>query len=129
MKGKKFRYDENKVIGSKSLKRKLALFLAEDDIANRKTAINMSELLAFGMKDRPYISRSEKELIKLFDDCYMSRLEKLEAMKNDLNNVNGNSRMVSWEIKYQKDQIDGMQKMIDAMKPILDELIEEAFSE
>lgn len=102
------------------------MYLANEKFKHDRASINMVEIFALG-NFRPFISYSDKDLIKLFDDNYVSYLNKIEEIKQrQQDDVNG----VGYKSKYYKAEIEGVELHIGLyIKPIMDDLIEEAFSE
>lgn len=125
MKGKKFRYDEKKLAKSSSLKKQIALYLAEDFLLKQQGKLSFVDIYAYGLKVRPFIAYSDKELIKRFDALYASKHEELETALKEKHRLESYSHS-TWGIE---DTIKKLQTNIKNMQPYIDELIEEAFSE
>jgi hypothetical protein len=119
----KRRYDHKKLARSSSLKKKIALHLAQERYHKRDTPIDVVELLAFG--GRPFVSYSDKDLIKLIDESYSSKFKEIE----EINKEYEDSSLKGWMREGLKNKIELIEKEISKMQPIMDELIEEAFSE
>jgi hypothetical protein len=127
MKGKKFRYDEKKLSKSSSLKKQMALFLAKEMYATKgKDTIDVVETLAFGLKIRPLVSYSDKELIRLFDESYSKKFETIKELEEEYQSNTGN--VARWYKDTLKKRIEQVNATILEMQPVIDELIEEAFS-
>lgn len=126
MKGKKYRYDESKLKKSSSLKKQIALILATEKAMQPNYSLNLSETLAFGLKERPFISYHEKELIKQIDELNVKYHENLENANKELAEVKYQTDRYTWSAKA---NIKKWEDKIAELKPIIDELIEDAFSE
>lgn len=126
MKGKKFRYDEKKLGKSSALKKQIALLLATEHYNNSAKDLSIPEILAFGLKTRPFVSYSDKELIRLFDESYSSKHEQLTQQKEYLAQRERDGHRLMWAYKA---EIEKLEKYLKEMQPIVDALIEEAFSE
>lgn len=124
MKGAKWRYDEKKLSKSSALKKQIALLLASDYVKTYK--LDTVEIIAFGLKERPFGAYSEKALIKAFDELYMKKVADLDRKKQELKDYIDDGGRRTWSYE---DLIDTVQKEIDVLQPYIDELIEEAFSE
>jgi hypothetical protein len=118
----KRRYDAKKLARSSSLKKKIAKHLAQEMYDQRpKTPIDIVELLAFG--GRPFVSYADKDLVRLLDESYANKFKEIELIKEELKVINGRYA------ENLKDRMEWVNKKINEMQPIMDELIEEAFSE
>jgi hypothetical protein len=122
----KRRYDHKKLARSSSLKKRIAMYLAEEKIKNDRPSLNLTEMLAYG--HRPYVSYSDKELIKLFDENYVSKLNRIAEIDKEGADPDKQGRFSS--MRNLKTERDGIELHIALhIKPIMDDLIEEAFSE
>jgi hypothetical protein len=120
----KRRYDHKKLARSSSLKKKIALHLAQELHNHRgPNSPDIVELLAFG--GRPFVSYSDKDLIKLIDESYSGKFKEIEKINEEYKDLN----LKGWMRDRLKDKLELIEKEISKMQPIMDELIEEAFSE
>jgi hypothetical protein len=125
MKGKKFRYDEKKLARSSALKKQIALYLANEYVKRQEAKIPLAEIYAYGLKVRPFVAYSDKELIKQFDALYASKHEDLHKVLEEKSSLESYAHS-TWRIE---EDIKKLETDISNMQPYIDELIEEAFSE
>jgi hypothetical protein len=125
MKGKKFRYDEKKLGRSSVLKKQIALYLAQDFINKQEEKIPLAEIYAYGLKIRPFVAYSDKELIKQFDALYASKHEYLQKALEEKHKLESYAHS-TWRLE---ETIKKLESDIKNMQPYIDELIEEAFGE
>lgn len=121
MKGIKYRYDEKKLAKNSSLKKKIATYLATRYIAANRGEIDLIDIMANGLKFRPFSARPEKDLIKLLDEEYMKILKSREEWEEALANPDGT--------RYYKSTIESRLKEVDSeiskIQPMMDDIMED----
>lgn len=117
------KYDAKKLAKIPNLKKKIALFLAREEYLNSKTELSLSiiDILAFGV--RPFISFSEKDLIKKFDESYNKKLEHISLLEKKSN------ESPSWLKHNYNEDIKIIKAEISAQEELMNEILEDSFSE
>ena len=116
----KRRYNAKKIAQTPSLKRNLAMIVAE--YAPRDPQLSLTNLLAYG--HRGYISYSEDELCKLFDKIHVETSEKLLSSKKELEDKMNKSSNASWQISSIEREIKIIDAHLAKFKVIADQIFE-----
>ena len=114
----KRRYNAKKIAQTPSLKKKLAMILAEHE--PRDPQISLTNMLAYG--HRGLISYSEDDLCKRFDKLFSAQMEALSERKTKLEKEATTSR---WGIDGIKREIKGLEDLVARFQEIADEIFEE----
>lgn len=117
----KRRYNAKKIAQTPSLKRNLAMVIAE--FSPRDPQINMTNLLAYG--HRGYISYSEDELCKIFDKLYNDHVERLNFEKSHLAEKISEKGKNSWEVSSLQREIASLDAHLAKFKEMADQIFEE----
>lgn len=123
---KRRRLEWKRLQSSNALKRSVALYLANEKV-KQDTFVKPDtvDVVAFGYKERPLLSYSDKELTKMLDESYGKKLAAVKALKDKL----GAPNLYSWQKKIIQERLDGAENELANIELIVSALIEEAFSE
>lgn len=118
------RYSAKKLARTPSIKKKLALLIAEYEYKYGKKEDQMDglERIAFGC--RGIISRSEKDLCKQFDKIFKGELEERDSLRKKLNDI-GPQPNNRWLREQAQREIDLHDKQIIALEEMAAELFED----
>lgn len=117
--GKTRRYNAKKIAKTPSLKRNLALFIAE------RTKIDKSvvDLIAYG--HRGLISHDEKDLCKMFDKLYAEKLAEIEEHREALKAKIHEYGDKGWRVETTREKIKELEKSLLPYEEIAGEIFEE----
>lgn len=118
----KRRYNAKKIAQVPSLKRKLAVIIAQWDEDLRKTAL--LDMLVYG--HRGLISYSEDDLCKRFDKIFNKFLEIRTELQEELKTIS-TSFNKRWEVERVNDRIKDNEIIISDLLEIANEIFEDRF--
>lgn len=118
----KRRFNAKKIAQTPSLKRNLAMIVAEHH--ERDPQLSLTNLLAYG--HRGYISYSEDELCKLFDKIFTKQLEDYAERKKRLEEELAKATR-SWQTENSIKELQKLEEHISKFKVIANEIFEEKF--
>lgn len=116
------RYDYKTLARTPSLKKKIALFLATEEFNKNPHKYNIVEILAFG--SRPYVSMSEKDLLKLFDESYNAKLEAIVEKEKTIPDLHP-----TWFRESVKERLNKLKQELAKQDELMSEIVEASFSE
>ena len=114
----KRRYNAKKIAQTPSLKKKLAMILAEHE--PRDPQISLTNMLAYG--HRGLISYSEEDLCKRFDKLYSVQIESLNERRIKLDKEKNQSQ---WGRQGIEREIKGLEELVARFQEVADEIFEE----